>query len=59
MYIWKTELTEKTATSVCFLQTETETANFCLFAANGNGKRKFVFLGRQTINSRYLMVLFQ
>jgi hypothetical protein len=25
-----------------------ETANFCLFA--GYGKRKFVFLGRQTIN---------
>ncbi len=23
-----------------------------LFAANGNGKRKFVFLGRQTINGK-------
>ncbi len=26
-------------------------ANFCLFAANGNRKRKFVFLCRQMINS--------
>ncbi len=30
---------------------KTETANFPLFAAKGNGKWKFVFLGRQTINS--------
>jgi hypothetical protein len=29
---------------------ETETANFRLFAANGNGKWNFVFLGWQTIN---------
>jgi hypothetical protein len=29
---------------------KTEAAIFGLFAANGNGKRKFVFLGRQTIN---------
>jgi hypothetical protein len=36
-------------TSVCFLQSEMETANFCLFAANGNRKRMFVFLGWQTI----------
>jgi hypothetical protein len=28
-----------------------ETANFRFFALNGNGKRKFVFLGRQMINS--------
>jgi hypothetical protein len=27
-----------------------ENGNFRLLAANGNGKRKFVFLGRQTIN---------
>jgi hypothetical protein len=27
-----------------------ETANFCLFAKNGNGKREFIFLGHQTIN---------
>jgi hypothetical protein len=27
-----------------------ESANFTLIAANGNGKRRFVFLGRQTIN---------
>jgi hypothetical protein len=38
------------ATSVCLLQMENEKVNFRLFAANsanGNGKRKFVFLGRQ------------
>jgi hypothetical protein len=29
---------------------KTETANFRLFAANRNGKRKFVFLGQQMIN---------
>ncbi len=29
-----------------------ETANFRLFGAGGNGKRKFVFLGRQTINGK-------
>jgi hypothetical protein len=34
---------------VCCKQ-KTEMANFCLFAANGNGKWKFVFLGRQTTN---------
>jgi hypothetical protein len=28
-----------------------ETANFRLFAANGNGKRNFVFLVWQTINA--------
>jgi hypothetical protein len=33
------------ATFVCLLQKEKETANFCLFAANGNGKGKFIFLG--------------
>jgi hypothetical protein len=38
------------ATSVYLLQTENRMSNFRLFAANGNGKRKFVFLGRQTIN---------
>jgi hypothetical protein len=27
-----------------------KTENFRLFSANGNVKRKFVFLGRQTIN---------
>jgi hypothetical protein len=27
-----------------------ENGNIRLFAANGNGKRKFVFLGRQPIN---------
>jgi hypothetical protein len=34
---------------VCCEQ-KAEIANFRLFAANGNGKRKFVFLGRPTIN---------
>ncbi len=29
----------------------TENGNFRLFAVNRNGKRKFVFLGRQTINA--------
>jgi hypothetical protein len=33
-------------------------ANFCLFAANGNRKRKFVFLCQQMINS-YLRLVFQ
>jgi hypothetical protein len=33
---------------VCCKQ-KTETANFHLFVANGKGKRKFVFLGQQTI----------
>jgi hypothetical protein len=42
---------QKTATSIRLLQMETETANFRLFAAKGNEKRKFVFLGRQVINS--------
>jgi hypothetical protein len=35
---------------------KTEAANFLLFAenGNGNGKRKFVFLGRQTKSNRRL-----
>jgi hypothetical protein len=34
-----------------------ETANFRLLVANRNGKRRFVFLGRQTINcNRQLLV---
>ncbi len=43
----RTELTEN-SNFICWLQTEP--ANFCLFAAKGNGKQKFVFLGRQTLN---------
>jgi hypothetical protein len=35
-----------------------EKAKFCLFTANGNGKQKFVFLGRQTINDNR-QLLFQ
>jgi hypothetical protein len=35
---------------VCCKQ-KTETANFRLFDAKGNGKQKIVFLGRQTINA--------
>ncbi len=42
--IWKTELTEN--------------ANFLLFGANGNKKWKFIFLGRETINSNQWL-LFQ
>ncbi len=34
---------------------ETEMANFRLFATNGNGNRKFVFLGRQNITDRRLL----
>jgi hypothetical protein len=55
----------KTANSVCLLQTEngngkllflhwerkTEMANFCFFAANGNKKQKFIFLGWGTMGS--------
>jgi hypothetical protein len=33
-----------------FCKRKTETANFSLFAANGNGKQTFVFLGWKTIN---------
>ncbi len=29
---------------------KTKTANYRLFAAHGNGKLRFVFLGQQTIN---------
>ncbi len=36
---------------ICTYIQKTETVNFRLFVANGNGKQKFVFLGRQTINS--------
>jgi hypothetical protein len=41
----KTELTEN-GNFLLFSVNE----NFRLFTANGNGKRKFVFLGQQTIN---------
>jgi hypothetical protein len=34
-----------------FCKRKKETTNFHLFAANGNGKRKFVFIGWQMINS--------
>jgi hypothetical protein len=42
----------KTATSVYFKQRENRNGNFRLFAANGNRKRTFVFLGQQTLNSK-------
>jgi hypothetical protein len=35
-----------------FCKWKKEMAKFRLFAANRNGKRMFVFLGRQTINSQ-------
>ncbi len=41
----------KMATSVCLLQTGP--ANFRLFAANGNRKRKFIFLSLWTINGGF------
>ncbi len=37
----------------------TKNSNFFLFAANGNRKRKFVFLGLQTINSSQRFLLQQ
>jgi hypothetical protein len=40
----------KLATSVCLLQTENGNGKIQFFAANGNGKWKFVFFGQQTIN---------
>ncbi len=45
MFIWKTELKENGIFRL-FAANEKENENFCLFASNGNGKRKFVFLGR-------------
>jgi hypothetical protein len=40
---------------VCCKQ-KAETANFRLFAANENRKRKFVSLGRQTINGNRILL---
>jgi hypothetical protein len=40
---------EKLQLFLCCKQ-KTETANFRLFAANGNGKRRFIFLGGLTTN---------
>jgi hypothetical protein len=49
LYIYrKMELTENGNFSLFAAKQETETANFHL--SSENGKRKFVFLGRQTIN---------
>ncbi len=41
-----------------FCKRKSETSNFRLFAANGNVKRKFVFLG-STKDKRYQRLLFQ
>jgi hypothetical protein len=42
---------QRRQTSVCLLQTENRDGKLPrLFSANRNGKRKFVFLGWQTIN---------
>jgi hypothetical protein len=46
----KTELNRKRQFPFVCYKRKTETANFHLFAANENGKRRFVILGRQTIN---------
>ncbi len=40
-------------------QWKTETLNFYLFAANGNGKRTFIFLGWKTINANQRLLLQQ
>ncbi len=49
----------KMATSVCLLQTDNRNSKLPrLFAANRNGKRKFVFIARQTINGKWRL-LFQ
>jgi hypothetical protein len=42
-----------------FAQREMKMENFRLFAANGNRKRKFVLLGRQTINSNRRLLFHQ
>ncbi len=39
----------------CSCKWKIEITNFHLFAANGNGKQKFVFLGWQMINSNLLL----
>ncbi len=49
VYMQITEL-QKTATSICLLKTENGNGKLPFFAGNTNGKRKFVFLGHQTIN---------
>jgi hypothetical protein len=40
----------QTAASVCLLQTENGNGQLPFVYANGNGKRKIVFLGQQNIN---------
>ncbi len=42
----------KTATSGCLLKWKMVTTNFRLFAVNGNGICKFLFLGQQAINGK-------
>ncbi len=42
-----------------FRKQKKETANFRLFAAKGNGKRTFIFLGQQTINGNRRLLLQQ
>jgi hypothetical protein len=49
IYIRKMELKVKTTTSLCLVQMENGNSKLPFFPANGNGKRKSVFLGRQTI----------
>ncbi len=48
--ILQTEIRTNGKRQLPFMCCKRKTANFCLFAATGTGKRKFVFLGRQTIN---------
>jgi hypothetical protein len=49
-------------TTVCLLPTKTKKVNFRFFgffAANGNGKRKFVFLGQKMINGNQQLLFLQ
>jgi hypothetical protein len=55
----KTELTGNDNFLLFAANGKTETANFRLFATKGNGKRKFVFIGQQTINSNRRLLLQQ
>jgi hypothetical protein len=47
---WKTELTENGNFRLFWYKQKTETATSVCLLENGNGKQKFVFLGRQTRN---------
>ncbi len=56
---WKTELKENGQLPFVSCKWKMEMANFRFCAANWNGKRKFVFLVRQTINANWQLLLRQ